>query len=128
MEPGAPVRFASSVLPALIELGPFDPFGADLSLELVLSLSLRRSGISLGQAVDELQQIRRAVLEVAALDAGREPVPLVGRSPQTDVVVLGAYLAHLVPRALAASGAPRRSFVARVEAALAGPSIQALGA
>ena len=69
----------------LAELGPVDPFSGDLSLELGISVWLRRSGTSLVEARGTLLEIRQVILEVCGLDPATEPVPLVGRSPRADV-------------------------------------------
>ena len=69
------------MLGGLAELGPVDPFAGDLTLELGLSVWLRRSGTSLLEARERLFEARRAILSVCGLDPATEPVPLVGRSP-----------------------------------------------
>jgi len=84
--------FGPALLGGLAELGPVDPFSGDLSLELGISLWLRRSGTSLMEARNMLLDIRRVILDVGGLDPATEPVPLVGRSPRLDVVNLVAYV------------------------------------
>ncbi len=126
MEPGPSARFAPACLTGLTELGTIDPFRDDLSLELGLSLWLRRSGTSPRQAVAELLEVRRSILAVSGLDPACEPVPLIGRSAKVDLLVLTAYLSHLLERAVTASGSSRGTLVARVVAAL--PETEALGA
>ncbi len=81
----APTGFGPALLSGLAELGPVEPFSGDLSLELGISVWLRTSGTSILQARSSLLEIRRVILEVCALDPATEPVPLVGRSPRSDV-------------------------------------------
>jgi hypothetical protein len=128
MEPGPPARFAPAVLAGLAGIGPVDGAGDDLSLELGLSVWLRRTGTSLAGAVGELLAVRRAVLEVSDLDASTELVPLVGRSPRSDVLVLATYVSDLLERAMAVSGLPTRVLLAQVVAALPEAQTRAVGA
>ena len=94
--------FGPALLGGLAELGPVDPFSGDLSLELGISVWLRRSGTSLVEARGALLEIRQVILEVCGLDPATEPVPLVGRSPRSDVVNLVGYVGDLLRRAAAA--------------------------
>jgi hypothetical protein len=100
----APAGFVRALLGGLAELGPVDPFSGDLSLELGISVWLRRSGTSLMQARGTLLEIRRVIVEVCDLDPSTEPVPLVGRSPRLDVVNLVVYIGDLLRRAVPAGG------------------------
>jgi hypothetical protein len=104
MVTSAPPGFVRALLGGLAELGPVDPFSGDLSLELGISVWLRRSGTSLMEARGRLLEIRRVILEVCDLDPATEPVPLVGRSPRLDVVNLVAYIGDLLRRAAPAGG------------------------
>ena len=99
-----PTGFGPALLSGLAELGPVEPFSGDLSLELGISVWLRTSGTSLLQARSSLLEIRRVILEVCALDPATEPVPLVGRSPRSDVVNLVGYISELLRRASAGTG------------------------
>ena len=87
-----PTGFGAALLSGLAELGPVEAFSGDLSLELGISVWLRTSGTSLLQARSSLLEIRGVILEVCALDSATEPVPLVGRSPRSDVINLVGYL------------------------------------
>src|SRR5271163_1182852 len=101
-------RFAPTLLRGLLELGPIDLRQADLALELGLSLWLRRCGTSLSDAQCTMLALREALVEVAGMNPDTEPVPLVGRSPERDLVNLAGYLSQLLRRAAgAASCAPR---------------------
>jgi len=120
--------FGAVLLGGLAELGPVDPFSGDLSLELGISVWLRRSGTSLMQARGMLLEIRRLIIEVCELDRATEPVPMVGRSPRLDVVNLVAYVGDLLRRASADAGSSVRSVVDRVVVALPEPVESALGA
>ena len=113
-----PTRFAAALLRGLATLGPVEPFSGDLSLELALSVWLRRSGTSLLEARESLIGLRRVVLDACGLDPASEPTPLVGRAPRADVLTLAAYLADLLRRAAVADGRPMPDVVAQVVAAL----------
>jgi hypothetical protein len=120
--------FGSALLSGLAELGPVEPFSGDLSLELGISVWLRTSGTSLLAARSSLLEIRRVILEVCELDPDTEPVPLVGRSPRSDVVNLVGYISELLRRASAATGRGVGTVVEAVVAQLPVPEDEALGA
>ena len=124
----APTGFGPALLSGLAELGPVEPFSGDLSLELGISVWLRTSGTSLLEARSSLLAIRQVILEVCALDPDTEPVPLVGRSPRSDVVNLVAYLSELLRRASTGLGRGIESIVQAVVAELPPPEDEALGA
>jgi hypothetical protein len=124
----AQAGFGPALLSGLAELGPVEPFSGDLSLELGISVWLRTSGTSLLQARSSLLEIRRVILEVCALDPATEPVPLVGRSPRSDVVNLVAYVSDLLRRASAGLGRGVDAVVQAVVAELPEPVDEALGA
>ncbi len=124
----APIGFGPSLLRGLAELGPVEPFSGDLSLELGISVWLRTSGTSLLQARSALLEIRQVILEVCVLDPTTEPVPLVGRSPRSDVVTLVAYVSELLRRASAGLGRGVELIVQAVVAELPAPEDEALGA
>src|ERR1700744_5346107 len=63
METDAACDFGPALLGGLAELGPVDPFAGVLSLELGLSVWLRRSGASLVEARDRLFEARQAILD-----------------------------------------------------------------
>ena len=104
MVTSAPSGFGPALLGGLAELGPVDPFSGDLSLELGISVWLRRSGTSLMEARGTLLEVRRVILEVCGLDpATRAGAP--GRAfPRLDVVNLVAYVGDLLRRAAPAGG------------------------
>jgi hypothetical protein len=124
----APNGFGPALLGGLAELGPLDPFSADLSLELGISLWLRTSGTSLLQARSSLLEIRRVILEVCGFDPSTEPVPLVGRSPRSDVISLVGYVSELLRRASAGLDRDVMAVVRDVVAELPAPEDEALGA
>jgi len=70
------------------------------------------------------------ILEVCGLDPATEPVPLVGRSPRSDVINLVGYISELLRRASAATGrgvgAVTEAVVAELPAPV--PEHEALGA
>jgi hypothetical protein len=104
MTPSVPEGFGAALLSGLAELGPVDPFSGDLSLELGISVWLRRSGTPLLEARGRLMGVRELIIEVCGLDPATEPVPLVGRTPRNDVLSLVAYVGELLRRAAAGTG------------------------
>lgn len=131
MTEGSLTRFAPALLRGLATLGQVEPFSGDLSLELALSVWLRRSGTSVLEAREALVGLRRDVLDACGLDLDCEPTPLVGRSPRADVLTLAAYLADLLRRVARAEGRRVPDVVAQVVAALPEPAdarSEALGA
>ena len=91
-------EFGPAFVRGLAELGPFPAPGDDLSLELGLSIWLFESGIEVEEAHEVLRGARRAMLEVAGVDAGTEPAPFIGRSSESDLVLYAAYLDALLIR------------------------------
>ncbi len=128
METSASCGFGPAVLGGLAELGPVDPFAGDLTLELGLSVWLRRSGTSLLEARERLFEARRAILSVCGLDPATEPVPLVGRSPRADTLTLAGYVGDLLRRAAATSGWSVRVVAERATRELPERQEEALGA
>ena len=128
MVTSTPGGFGPALLGGLADLGPVDPFSGDLSLELGISVWLRRSGTSLVEARGLLLQIRPVLLHVCGLDAATEPVPLVGRSPRLDVVNLVAYVGELLRRGSSLAGLAVAEVVERVVTELPEPADEALGA
>ena len=128
MSTSAPGGFGPTVLVGLAELGPVEPHSGDLSLELGLSVWMRRSGISLEEARRALLALREDVIEACGLDAATEPVPFVGRSVRLDVVTLISYLGQLLRRGAARAGLSTRALAERVMAELPVPEASAIGA
>jgi hypothetical protein len=124
----ASTGFGPALLRGLAQLGPVEPFSGDLSLELGISVWLRTSGTSLLEARSALLAIHQVILEVCDLDPATEPVPLVGRSPRSDVVNLVAYVSALLRRASAGLGSGVEGVVRAVVAELHEPEGEALGA
>ena len=100
----------------LAELKDEDLRNGQLQLELEVSVWLRRSGADLASVPRALMALRRTLLDVAALDAESEPVPLVLHDTQQAVAVLSVYLFGLIARGAASLDMERGDFV---EAALA---------
>jgi hypothetical protein len=111
-----PLKLVTLAARGLAELRDDDLRGNQLNLELEVSVWLRRSGAELSTAPRALLALRRAVLEVSALDAGTEPMPIVIADTQQAVPNLCVYLRGLITRAAASKGIER---AALVEAALA---------
>jgi hypothetical protein len=124
----APTGFAPALLSGLAELGPVEPFSGDLSLELGISLWLRTSGTSLLQARSALLELRRLILAVCDLDPSTEPIPMVGRSPRSDVLNLVGYVSELLRRASAGMGHRLEAVIESVLAELPVQQEEALGA
>jgi hypothetical protein len=123
-----PTDFGPALLSGLADLGPVDPFSGDLSLELGISVWLRTSETSLLEARSALLDIRQVILGVCELDPATEPVPMVGRSPRSDVLNLVSYISELLRRASAGLGREPASIVRAVVAALPAPEDEAVGA
>ncbi len=118
MTPSTSEGFGEALLSGLAELGPVDPFSGDLSLELGVSVWLRTSGTPLLEARGRLLHIRELIIEASGLDPATEPVPLVGRSPRSDVLHLVGYVGDLLRRAAAASDRSVQAVARLVIAAL----------
>jgi len=128
MSTSAAGGFGPTVLVGLAELGPVDPTSGDLSLELGLSVWMRRNGTTPEEARRALLALREQVIEACGLDPATEPVPLVGRAPRLDVVSLISYLGQLLRRGAAAAGLSPRAVAERVRAELPVLEASALGA
>jgi hypothetical protein len=105
--------FAPTMLRGLVGLGPAGQLRADLALELGLSLWMRLSDTDLAQARFDAMAARAALVDAAGLDPEIEPIPLVGRSPEADIVNLATYLGQLIQRAAAARRCDPSVVVAR---------------
>jgi hypothetical protein len=123
-----PAGFAPTVLRGMAEFGPFDTTSGDLSLQLGVSLWLRMSGSSLEEARSTLLEVRRLVLSAYGFDTATEPVPLVGRSPASDVVTLAAYVGDLLRRVARRADCEPHVVADRVIAQLPDRADAALGA
>jgi hypothetical protein len=124
----APDGFGPALLSGLAELGPVEPFSGDLSLELGVSVWLRKSGTSLLEARSALLELRHVILEVCGLDPATEPFPMVGRSARSDVVNLVGYISELLRRVAAGLGRSVQAVVRSVVAELPALQDEALGA
>jgi hypothetical protein len=111
-----PMKLVMLAARGLAELKDDDVRGNRLHLDLEVSVWLRRSGADLASVPRALLALRQTVLEVSALDAESEPVPLVIQDTQQAVGSLCVYLHGLVARGAASLGMERGDFV---EAALA---------
>ncbi|MGH9080810.1 MAG: hypothetical protein ACRDYE_12200, partial [Acidimicrobiales bacterium] len=106
-------RFAAVALTGLAALGPRGKGGPDLALQLGLSAWMRLARVGTGEARDALSVVREAVVAAAGLDPTCEPVPLTGRDPGQDTLLLAGYLCDLVDRAARMGGSDRAAVVAR---------------
>jgi len=111
-----PMKLVSLAARGLAELPDDDLRGNQLNLELEVSVWLRRSGAELSTVPRALLALRRALLEVSALDCDSEPVPIVIGDTQQAVANLCVYLHGLIGRAASSIDLGRSELV---EAALA---------
>jgi len=111
-------RFVHEAMHGLAELGPEDLEHENLTLPLSLSLWMRRGGVGLDDARRALFDLRRALLRVAALDEGSEPVPLVVADPVAATLSLAVYLDGLLSRAARATDTSRLDVAERAVAHL----------
>jgi hypothetical protein len=127
MVSSVPNGFGPATLAGVAELGPVDLASGDLSLELGISVWLRRNETTLEDARHTLLDLRHRVLEVSGLDAATEPVPFVGRNLPLDVINLVAYLGDLLRRGAHALRCTPSALAARVMAQLPLPEDSAIG-
>lgn len=113
-----PSGFLPAAARVLAVLEPEALHGPDLSLELGLSLWMRRTGTGLFGARSELMSLRRALLKTSTLDTATEPVPLMPGDPRTALLGLATYVHGLVLRAASAVGDDPRQVVERALTAL----------
>jgi hypothetical protein len=106
-----PMKLIAAAATGLSELRDEDLRGNKLNLELEVSVWLRRSGAELGTVPRALLALRRAVLEVSALDPGTEPVPIVMADTTRAVANLCIYLHGLITRAAQSIGRSRADLV-----------------
>jgi hypothetical protein len=96
-------------------LEPEDLHPGNLTLELGLSLWMRRTRSDLRGVRDALLKVRGALLEAGGLDRQTEPIPLLAGDDRTAVLSLALYIKGLVNRAAHSAQRSRREIV---EAAL----------
>ncbi len=105
--------FLTAFVAGLVQLGPIEPRSGDLSIELGISVWMRRSGTPVAEASTVLGELRVALVEAAGLDLATEPVPLVGHAPARDLLTLVLTVSDLLDRAVVASGLSRDELVRR---------------
>ena len=120
-----PMKLVSLAARGLAALKDDDLRGDQLNLGLEVSIWVRQSGAELATVPRALLALRRALLEVSALDGEDEPVPLVIADVQQAVPNLCIYLHGLIRRGAASLSLPRGEFA---EAALAHLGAVAAGA
>ena len=101
--------FPEALLRGLVALGPVNLRTENLTIELGLSLWMRQCVLAVEDANDVILALRAILIEVAGFDPRRKPTPLVGRSPEFDLVNLTGYLGGLLLRASVAFNAPLES-------------------
>ena len=106
-----PMKLVTLAAKGLAELTDEDLRGSKLNLELEVSVWLRRSGADLAAVPRALLALRRTLLEVSALDAASEPVPLIIEDTQLAVANLCVYLHGLIARGAASLELDRAAFV-----------------
>ena len=105
--------YAVAVLRSLPVLVPPGMTVPDVALELGLSACMQMSGVEMDGAIDQMWDIRTAVLETATMDIAIEPVPLVSGPGCPALVNLAIYLGNLLDRAAHGLGCDREAVVAR---------------
>ena len=114
-------RHKLRVLPSKGEtqVEPFRPSREDLTLELGLSVWMRRNAIADDDCLSAMLAIRAALVEASGMDAQSEPIPLHGRSPEADLAIFAGYLADLFIRASAVLECELPHVIGRVSELLA---------
>ncbi len=120
------IDFGQAVLRKLDTLVPLGTTQADLALELGLCALMHRCDTDVEEAMDQLWQVREAVLAAGQLDPAIEPIPFSGREAQAALLNLVIYLGNLADRAAANARCDTADLVARAEVALvsATPRVQ----
>ena len=99
-------KFASAVADGIAhgleETGDRRIGSGELTSLMLVSAWMRRAGTDLGESVDSLLALRRALVQAAGFDRSSEPVPLLPADDKVAVVNLVLYLEDLVWRASAA--------------------------
>jgi hypothetical protein len=70
-----------------------------LPLKLGLSVWMQRNAIDPSDYRSAMLAIRASLLTVGGMDHQTEPIPLLGQSPEVEVMNFAAYLADLILRA-----------------------------
>jgi hypothetical protein len=94
---------------AILELE--DLTEGNLTLELGLSLWMRRTNSDLYAVLEALMALRDVLLEASGMDRRTEPVPLLAGDCRTAVLGLAIYIRGLVMRAANATSSSRREVV-----------------
>jgi hypothetical protein len=110
---------APTLLRGLTILGPAASPDPDLALEFGVSAWMFGTNTDAFGVLGLLAALRRAVVEAAGMDATREPIPLIGRSPRDDVLRSVAYLGDLLERAARVARCTRGELAERAIARLA---------
>jgi hypothetical protein len=98
---------------------PADLLTDDYTLDLGLSVWMRRNAIAADDCRSAMLVIRASLLAVAEMDAETEPIPLCGLSPEIDVANFVVYLADLFMRASTATQCEMSFVIERVSERLA---------
>jgi hypothetical protein len=106
-----PMKLVSLAARGLAALKDDDLRGNQLNLELEVSIWVRRSGAELSTVPRALLALRRALLEVSALEGENEPIPLVIADTQQAVPNLCIYLHGLIRRGAGSLDVGRNEFV-----------------
>ncbi len=97
-------QLVPEILRGIVELGSGEPPGSEITLELGISVWMRRSGADLESVRSAMIRLRRPLLAAGNLDPETEPLPLLGLSDRRDVLTLTRYLGGLIERAAACAG------------------------
>ena len=105
-------QLVPEILRGLVEFGLGEPSGSEITLELGVSIWMRRSGADLEAVRSAMIRLRGALVKAGNLDPATEPLPLLSPSDRRDVLTLVSYLCGLVGRAAVSAGCLPRDMAA----------------
>jgi hypothetical protein len=113
------VDVSTDFLDEIVRFGLFEPGCPKLLVELGLSTSINHCGVDLASTRASLLRARDALVGEGELEAGSEPIPLLGRSDRHDVVNLATMVCNLVKRAAGSAGCSPAEIATRASRRLA---------
>ena len=111
-------RFAREAARGLVALDGEDLAHPRLTLPLIVSVWMRRSGAGTVTARRALLDVRAALLEESGLDEGTEPVPLLVADPAVATLSLAVYVHGLLRRSAHTLATSRHDMAERAVKAL----------
>ena len=106
-------HFAREAVLGLVTLDAEDLTPRRLTLPLVVSVWMRRTGVGTNTARRALLRVRAALLEASGIDARREPVPLLVADPAVATLSLAVYLHGLLQRSATIAATTRLQMAER---------------